>query len=353
MILFAVLALLGLLLPASLAHPLPISVSNLNNSLVPRWYSVPSVTTGVGAWPVTNVDNVKGNTQPVRYCFADPNSADLQYILDGAWAKWSTAAGQSALQFILDPGCNGDETCLCSSLTQPSDALYVYDMSDDESFTHDAATIGYEPQSNVAGRHTLRIAAWEDDDDDDVYAKQLSVAHELGHAFGLAHEFQRPTRDSEVRFVCQNLDYYQFAINEVAEALALQPAFPDLIPECMIGDVAMEPKDCVDNVVCKNLESATKFFEEAVEYIIGSDVDGFNSFEASQSYDYESLMTYSSFGNAVKPTGKFPEDAVLVGTRDGREIQIEQGGDSEPEHAGPSAGDVDRIKMLYPKNIAT
>ncbi|KAI9837419.1 MAG: hypothetical protein M1837_002964 [Sclerophora amabilis] len=67
------------------------------------------------------------------------------------------------------------------------------------------------------------------------------VVHELGHGLGLDHEAQRPDRDSQVEFICENLlDYADY------------PTLPqyDNSPSCCAG---MDPSKCCTKDCCNGL----------------------------------------------------------------------------------------------------
>ncbi|TKA78433.1 hypothetical protein B0A55_03064 [Friedmanniomyces simplex] len=348
--LFAIItALLGLiLLPSITAYPL----GNTTRSLLLRWYGVPYARIGdYGAWPVTVHDPALGNQQPLRYCYSDMASADsLAPLLSAAITKWNSAIEVSALAFILDPGCKGNKACLCDSFPQPSEALYVFDRG--QSATRSShSTIGYEYTSQEAGGHNLNVFDFDPKNSEDWASSVLEIAHELGHVLGLAHEHQRPDRDNSVIFTCGNLSGYELAEADVEVVLDNTPA---PIPECRVPGAFKSTAQCMDDVVCQNEEYADLHFPQVIDWLKGSASSDYGDFTTSQYWDSLSIMNYGSYGGAADVTQPFPAGAVLVGRGTGAgeaNYQIYQGGDIDPVEAGPSPGDVSRVKRLHNKQV--
>ena len=86
----------------SLTYAFPIG--NATAGLDARWYSVPSSNSELGPWPITVTDPINGNQQPIRFCYAEQNTADtIPRLLDAAIEKWRSAIDSTALDIILDP----------------------------------------------------------------------------------------------------------------------------------------------------------------------------------------------------------------------------------------------------------
>ncbi|KAK5732707.1 hypothetical protein LTR17_010262 [Elasticomyces elasticus] len=333
-------ALLSSVLALTSARSPPTDSINITHSLTPRWYSLPGPTRfgDVGTWPVIGRDPTEGNIQPIRYCYGDGFTAwTTSTLVHAAIEYWRHAADQSAFDIILDPGCEGNYWCLCSSLEQPSDALHIYNAGVDN--TQDSgSTLGYQYNSDLSGRHRMDIRNFDSSDVENFIKGVVGVTHEFGHVAGLAHEHQHPNRDASLVFNCFNLEGYEQATEDIKDNLPFMPF-------CWSGCDAMHgPSNSGSSVI------GLQYFPALVDYVVGNRIAKFSGYYSSPEWDRWSIMNYNSYGGDAANHGTFPDGAVLVGRGQNGEPDFEvfQGGFADKAQAMPSEGDVERIKELYP-----
>ncbi|MCJ1363701.1 hypothetical protein MMC16_002810 [Acarospora aff. strigata] len=132
-----------------------------------------------------------------------------------------------------------------------------------------------------------------------------NMVHELGHAFGLVHEHQRPDASQHVKFNCDNLYDYD-----------------------------KQKKDGQDmQTLCTNRYAAANARFSAADMI---PYDSDEPYPKSDIFDMNSIMRYNTYIGSKNPKGLFKKK-VLVDLR----------GDELRDVTGPSRLDVERVNELY------
>lgn len=93
------------------------------------------------------------------------------------------------------------------------------------------------------------------------------------------------------------------------------------------------------NNSCKQPSLAEKYFENAVDFIPLQN----SAYPTSVDFDYGSLMIFDSFRGSIRPNGP-----TLWNIRNDPKTFIYTGGNPDPNRAGPSRMDTERIRALYP-----
>lgn len=187
-----------------------------SSAIAKRWFGVGNPAEGepatINAWPVVKdgesaYDLEYDNLQLLRYCWTDKDSyKTLNDLLEAAIGKWHIATSQSNLRIV--PASGGDPP-ICGQGGVAIDSLYITDItnSDEEGNSAGYTTPGYNAiarDRNIAGRHVLKFRRSGDDNTDAVI-----LAHEIGHAIGMDHEFARPDAANHVFFYPENLIDYE------------------------------------------------------------------------------------------------------------------------------------------------
>ncbi|KXT09867.1 hypothetical protein AC579_6745 [Pseudocercospora musae] len=377
-----------LVFTGALCLPIDNSVPNSNTTLSKRYFSVPprpanpETAPKIGyPWP----PNSDGR-QSIRYCFRDQKSfRNLGRLFMGpVIQKWQTAlAPHSALAIVPDPRCvttpggppdrfadevasdgNLFDALVISDITQAGNGQRSEGASVASSIITDSgnsrkvnpdipvpgsgsvSTVGYDPCrgdeiDEYPNTMKIKNSVWDTE-----YEKAIlmrSMVHELGHVIGLEHEHQRPDRDHYIRVDFKNLEGWREAYEEVKEATAKEePTFAGKSPEQRMV------------LLTSDFGLAEEFdFEEAGDFIraprFGN--EEMASYQASRTYDYDSIMHYGSYASAVAgDTGELKDAVMTRRDQTGARAEIFQGGNEDARLAGPSPMDVARVKQLYPLN---
>ncbi|KAH7072074.1 hypothetical protein BKA63DRAFT_568004 [Paraphoma chrysanthemicola] len=174
-------------------------------------------------------------------------------------------------------------------------------------------SLGYY-KNGEQGRHILQQGLGNED-----FQILWSMAHELGHVFGLLHEHSRPDRDNYVQFNCINLAGFEEA---------LKRAYAD----------GYNKQD-----LCTREDVADRYGFPSLEYM--PDPQGWRSAE----YDHDSIMHYPSQAHAnvdlvIDPNNPdFYPLVRLSGAERKKKMNFPPEEDFEI-----SAGDVGAIRDMYP-----
>ncbi|KAH7094348.1 hypothetical protein FB567DRAFT_585730 [Paraphoma chrysanthemicola] len=314
----------------------------------------------VAAWPANN----EGYTQiPVCYVNADIRDK-ISRIVNQAHQKWINKLGSagatnghrySGLFETLDNNGKGE---LCYTDRQQtlwnrkvrSDSLRI-DMVLRTQNTR--ATRGYLPREwkNSIYRHRMDVG-WMDTGYDETLAIH-SVAHELGHVFGLVHEHQRSDRDQYVHFRCEHLAGYQ-------EASRIVSQHPGLTMEILCASIMLSNQEPWRSLSFMPYDwSIEPYFDRWPKDANGL-LDGHLhrwTVLHSRPYDLDSIMHYHSAEGSNLVHGEATvQNAPVVKWKGGKEgfKPPKAVTDLNAEIIRPntlkesSGGDVEAIRMLYP-----
>lgn len=160
------------------------------------------------------------------------------------------------------------------------------------------------------------------------------------------HEHQRPNAGQGVRYDCRFLGGYEEAERRVMVLVpAQQPEFRPFMPleeKMRMVLVEMTHSCCTATPLltliasCAQPALARKYFPTALEFMPRPDLA--HLFESSPQVDINSIMLYTSSQGRANGAQSYP----LLTAR-GSLI------DPDPNRAGLSRGDIERVTMLYPK----
>ncbi|OAG11197.1 uncharacterized protein CC84DRAFT_1210870 [Paraphaeosphaeria sporulosa] len=225
------------------------------------------------------------------------------------------------------PRADSDFQCDWDHDKWPSDTLAVHWVDEVKSGGIAAsATIGYvrtgDPYERP-GRHWIRVSDG---------ASPGDIAHEVGHAVGMAHEHQRWDRDDHVEFRCANLVGMSDIINHYRVAAKV--------------DYATASK-----ALCEDQLTAEKWFAPSAEYVRGAglDVNTKPKFDGPGGFDVDSIMLYDSYSFSKAGYQVNVGTSVLVAIeRDADGNKVPGSEKMFPRNTKPSPKDVEFVKTFYP-----
>ncbi|KAF2648075.1 hypothetical protein K491DRAFT_722874 [Lophiostoma macrostomum CBS 122681] len=286
----------------------------------------------------------------VEYCFANKwvkrTYAD---ILGRGWMKWfnkirnpSQANGHSLIvrpaiplvenrkeQYCYLTDGNGPNDSGAWNNAFPKSILIIkhWDKSDIQATA--SATVGWNPKdsTNVMLIHPFLLRDRVDELVD-------TVAHELGHVFGLLHEHQRPDREHYIKYECRKLMGYAECERRTDRKHTMEEI-------CKSSDLGYR----YDFPLAAQMSTENRRMVED-----GREMEQYRNYP--RPYDLHSIMHYSSRQGAADQSSW--REAPLVKWKNGgpgyNPPQLITDRDIEPIYPNTevSDGDADAIRYLYP-----
>jgi hypothetical protein len=301
---------------------LAIETLNATSSLFKRAMSIqhrPNDNKAARIWP----------DKKIRYCFDDPNNVVIKGLLDSATRLWAQLERHGfKYEEVSDSVCH----------SQRSSVLRIYYNNYGKLSTTLGLPVADGSDNTVVGPF-MHLSDMVGVGQDDVAA---NVAHELGHAWGLAHEHQNPnyweveftdtpagwqvnTKSDTKEFMassfnCQNLKDHGEAVARVQAKI-----------DAATGEERQVLEDDLQRL-CGSRDVALKHGFSAADWL---PVVSLANLVVDSAFDRNSLMLYPSRAGGV---GVGNARLIIMTYKDGTLI---------PNRLVPSNMDIDRLVTLY------
>ncbi|OQN96656.1 hypothetical protein B0A48_17296 [Cryoendolithus antarcticus] len=325
-----------------------------------------------GLWPQLPACDKKPPRSIVYYCFDTPQLAQrLAILMQGALQTWAPALYPfSSLSILPAPQCvpfDGtvkSHECICT--TPGIDKLNTLIIRDGYPAR---CTLGWTNMLNPKDPYPnhMTFQARNQDSYDPAYMPsgyagdkwekraahyKLHLAHELGHAIGLAHEHQRPgvydVFNPNSPYLILNIEHlpgYAEAKTKVAAAWD-EIAFRGLSQDERLKAVLRDK-----NLGLKYWDSSVSSYREIQKQEMTE-----RGLIETPSFDYDSVMLYTSALEMWEGTTLGDPKTQLLNARastinyDGTEKYswIWRGGSTDPRLGSVSEGDIARVRKMYP-----
>ncbi|KAJ5667619.1 hypothetical protein N7507_003483 [Penicillium longicatenatum] len=264
--------------------------NNTHTDLEPRWARVPESSSQW--WPSASI----------IYCYADGAEETLDNDLRSAWDIWIQAGVPS--RFVFKQGTDAD--CAASNVEN----VLTVSLDSEAKLKTSLGKVsgGSKMILNPSTAIGMENPIW-------------NYAHEIGHAWGLMHEHQRPDQwdsnhggsanDNKFIWNCENLDDYDTKV-------------------ASLGEFSI-------NQVCTKRGSAEMLNFSALDYLPTTD----RQMENSGTVDYDSIMMYPSVAGGIRTSSGRKTVYTLA---DGTAIGYNN---------VPTVNDVDNLIAMYPASSSS